>query len=229
MEKLLQLKWRYLRPPDGVAERMRDKVARLERHAKPITGCAVMLEAASRHHRQSSSQYRVRIELSVPGGRLVVGRDSSKGPVHADLYSPLNAAFREARRQLQEHARRMRHMVKTHDGAPRAVVVRIFPGKGHGALGVQDGREIYFHEHRTLRGGFRRVCVGDPVRFVEEAGDGTQRRARWCWPAGIGGWNGAQALGDDMDSPCSENQAPGPRNNKRGDPRMFASTRGGMS
>ncbi len=169
MQETTQIRWHHLRPSEAVAQHVRDRAARLERFYGRITGCSVTLEAPSRHHRQGGSQYRVRIELSVPGEKLVVGRDPRKSRAHADLDAAVDAAFREARRQLQDHARRLDQRVKAHEPPPRAVVARLLGD--HGFLRTPDGREIYFHEHSVLRGGFARLRVGSAVRYAEEAGD----------------------------------------------------------
>ncbi len=171
MQKTVQLSWHHVRPSEAVAERVRDKAEGLERFYDRITGCNVTLEAPSQHHRQGGAQYRVRVELSVPGGKLVVGRDPAKTATHADLYAAVNAAFREARRQLQDHVRRIEGRVKTHESPSRAVVTRLFPEEGYGFLGTPDGREIYFHQRSVLRGAFPRLRVGSTVRFAEEPGD----------------------------------------------------------
>jgi cold shock CspA family protein len=171
MQTALQLRWHNIDPSDAVAELVRGEVARLERFCDRITGCVVTLEAPSRHHRQSGAQYRVRIELSVPRGKLIVGRAPPKSWTHADLYLALKAAFREAGRQLEDHVRRLDARVKAHAPPAVATVARILPEDGYGFLRTPDDREIYFHEHSVLRGGFRRLAVGSEVRFVEEAGD----------------------------------------------------------
>lgn len=171
MQRPLQLRWHNVDPSDAVAAIVEEEVARLERFWDRITGCTVTLEAPSRHHRQSGAQYRVRIELSVPGGKLVVGRDPTSTRAHTDLAAVVNVAFREARRQLEDHVRRIQGRVKSHAEAARATVLRILPDQGYGFLRTADDREIYFHERSVLEGGFGRLRVGDPVRFVEEAGD----------------------------------------------------------
>jgi SagB-type dehydrogenase family enzyme len=154
-----------------VAAHVREEVERLERFWDRITGCAVTLEAPSRHHRQSGAQYRVRIELSVPRGRLVVARDPTKTWTHSDLYLAVKGAFREAQRQLSDHVRRLDARVKTHALPAVATVARMLPEDGYGFLRTADGREIYFHERSVLQGGFPRLRVGSEVHFVEEAGD----------------------------------------------------------
>jgi ribosomal subunit interface protein len=171
MQTALQLRWHNVDPSDAVAAHVREEVARLERFWDRITGCAVTLEAPSKHHRQSGAQYRVRIELAVPRGRIVVARDPPKTWTHSDLYLAVKGAFREAQRQVSEHVRRLDARVKTHAAPAVATVARLLPEEGYGFLRTPDGREIYFHERSVLRGGFRTLRVGSEVRFVEEAGD----------------------------------------------------------
>lgn len=170
MQTALQLRWHNVDPSDAVASHVREEVARLERFFDRITGCAVTLEAPSKHHRHSGAKYRVRIEVTVPRGRLVVGRDPPKTWKHSDLHVAVKGAFREAQRQLADHARRLDARVKTHAEPAGATVVRILP-EGYGFLRTPDGREIYFHERSVVTGGFSRLRVGSEVRFVEEAGD----------------------------------------------------------
>ncbi|GAO02414.1 HPF/RaiA family ribosome-associated protein [Anaeromyxobacter sp. PSR-1] len=171
METPLQLAWIHVEPSEPLAERVREAVRRLERFHGRITGCTVALEAPSRHHRNAGAQYRVRIELRFPGGRAVVGRAPPKSRDRADLYAALNAAFRDVRRQLEDRQRRMDGRVKAHEAPPHGVVARIFHGEGFGFLRTPDDREIYFDARSVLRGGFERLEIGSPVRFVEEPGD----------------------------------------------------------
>ncbi len=171
MQTALRLSWHNVDPSEGVAAQVREEVDRLERFSDRITGCAVTLEAPSSHHRTSGAQYRVRVEVTVPRGRIVVGRDPSKTWTHGDLYLAVKGAFREAQRQLADHVRRADARVKTHETPAVATVARIMPDGGYGFLRTADGREVYFHERSVLRGGFPRLRVGSEVRFVEEAGD----------------------------------------------------------
>ncbi len=171
MQRPLALRWHGVDPSDAVAEQVSEEVARLERLWDRITGCVVTLEAAGRHHRQSGSQYRVRIELLVPGGKLVVGRDPPKTSTHADLYATLKTAFREARRQLEDHVRQRDRRVKFHAPPSVGLVARLNPQDGYGFLRTADGREIYFHEHSVVGGAFSQLRVGSQVRFAEEQGD----------------------------------------------------------
>ena len=171
MQTELQLRWHNVDPSEAVADHVREEVARLERLSDRITGCAVTLEAPSGHHRHSGAKYRVRVELTVPRGRIVVGRDPPKTWRHADLYLAVKGAFREAQRQLADHVRRLDARVKAHAPPAVATVARLMPSDGYGFLRTADGREIYFNERSVFRPGFPHLRVGSAVRFVEEAGD----------------------------------------------------------
>ena len=172
MERPIRIAFHGMTPSDDVARRVEEKARRLERYFDRIVGCQVTVELPGRRHRHGK-HVRVRVELKVPGRTLVVGRDPDENVEHEDLDAALNAAFREARRQLEDHARR-----RDHRAAPRARVApargrvtRVFPEQGYGFLETEDGREIYFDARSVLRGGFARMSVGSQVRFAEEPGD----------------------------------------------------------
>lgn len=169
MQKGLQLRWRNLTPSEAIEAHVHDEVERLERFHGRITGCEVTLESPSRHHRNGAQKYRVRIEITIPGGKLVVARDRTRNQAQADLYVAVRHAFREAKRQLQDHVRKLDARVAGHAEPPRGVVAVLMPD--HGFLRTPEGREIYFHERSVLRGAFARLRVGDPVRFAEERGE----------------------------------------------------------
>ncbi len=170
MRRPVRIAFRHLRPSEPVKQMVREKAARLERFHPGIVGCDVTLEMPDRHHRQGK-HYRVRIEVTCPGEKLVVGRDPRKSARHLDLYAALNGAFREAARRLKDYARRQSGRVKSHEEAPRAVVSRLFRDEGYGFLATPEGREIYFHQRSVLDGGFGRLRVGTPVRYAEEMGE----------------------------------------------------------
>ena len=146
-------------------------IAVLEERFGRITACRVVIKAPSERHRTGSA-YEIALRLSLPQGREVdIGRSEKPDVRHADATVALNDAFRRARRRLQDHARRMRGVVKSHDGPPIATV-RSFDGlAGFGFLETTDGREIYFHKNSILNGDFRGVAPGARVTFFEEMGD----------------------------------------------------------
>src|ERR1043165_5565633 len=104
-----EVSYRNVRPTPAIQSLIEEKVAGLERFYPRIVRCHVTIERPGRHHRRGKgAHFRVRIELSVPGGRLVVGRDPEEATEHEDAYLAINEAFHAMRRRLQDHASRLR-------------------------------------------------------------------------------------------------------------------------
>jgi ribosome-associated translation inhibitor RaiA len=118
-------------------ERLRTCVTKnittLERRFGRITACRVVIKAPSERHRTGSA-CEVAIRLSLPQGRQVdIARSEKAEKAEERLADPvvaINAAFKRARRRLQDQARRMRGLVKSHDGPPVATVNALTPPPG---------------------------------------------------------------------------------------------------
>jgi len=169
MQTPLQVTLRQVPDSPALEAEVRNWVSELEELFDGIVSCRVLLEAPHRHHHQGQ-RYRVRIELSVPGDHLVVGRSPDKDAAHEDAHVALRDAFRAARRQLEDYVRRLRGQIKTHAAPPHGRVVFLEPNLGHGRLATDDGREVYFHRNSVI-GGIDRLRLGAEVRFHEEPGD----------------------------------------------------------
>jgi ribosomal subunit interface protein len=109
MQVPLQITTRDLPHSDALEAHIRDKVAKLEEFHPRITSCRVAVENLGRHHQQGR-QFRVRVDLRVPGKEIVVNRDHSE-----DVYVALRDAFDSVKRQLEETVRLKRGDVKAHD------------------------------------------------------------------------------------------------------------------
>jgi cold shock CspA family protein len=161
-------------PPSAAIEtNVREKAAKLDSFYERIMGCRVLIEAPHRHHRKGKL-YHVRIDLTLPGGEIVINREPSRRAAHGDVYVAIRDAFAAARRKLQDFVRRQRGSVKIHE-APLARVAKLFREKRFGFLETSDGREVYFHSHSVLAPGFDQLQIGTEVSFAEEQGvDGPQ-------------------------------------------------------
>jgi len=84
-----------------------EHVEQLESLSGRITGCHVVVAQPHRHQR-AGRRYSVRIDVTVPGGEIVVNRDHHPDRAHDDLLVALHDAFHAARRRLEDHVRRMR-------------------------------------------------------------------------------------------------------------------------
>lgn len=188
MQLPLQVTFRNMEASASVQEWIEEEAANLESLYQPIMGCRVAIDAPHRHRRKGV-QYHVRIDLTVPGGEIVIKRQPSAkarvlqegrrkiaknlevGIPHKNLRQAIDDAFKAAGRRLQDYARRQGGRIKAHEPAPLARVSRLVADAGYGFLTALDGREIYFHRDSVLNGAFNRLKVGTTVAFAEEPGE----------------------------------------------------------
>ncbi len=188
MQSQLQITFRNMKPLKETEVWIREAVAKLENLYGQIMGCRVELQLPHNYHKKGGL-YHVRIDLTVPGGEIVVKREPSlssrarhlKEPElkkhaevntpHKDLRRAIDDAFKATGRRLQDYARRQRGAVKSRAPLPEAHVSKILAKEGYGFLTSDDGREIYFHKNSVLGQAFPRLKVGMMVRFAEEAGE----------------------------------------------------------
>ena len=134
-------------------------VAALEERYGRVTACRVVLKGAGWHHR-TGGLYEVNIRLVLPERREVdIGHTAQDDERHSDLTFAINERFKHARRQLQDHVRRLQGQVKHHDGQPIGTVDELDPFGEFGFIETDDGREIYFHRNSVLAGEFPRLAV----------------------------------------------------------------------
>ncbi|MGO8700379.1 MAG: HPF/RaiA family ribosome-associated protein [Limisphaerales bacterium] len=165
MKLPLEISARDVRISDANEELIRDKASKLDRFYDRIIGCRVKVDMPHRSQR-SGMMYNVRIDLTVPGGELVIKREPDE-----DLRAAIVNSFEAAQRRIKEYAEKQRGEVKTHFDKPMARVARIFPEEGYGFLVTHEGREVYFHKNAVLDGKFAVLTVGLEVTFIEKTGD----------------------------------------------------------
>jgi cold shock CspA family protein/ribosome-associated translation inhibitor RaiA len=188
MQLPIQITFRNMDSSPAVEARVREEVEKLSEFYDSIMGCRVMVEIPHQH-RQQGKRFHIRIDLTVPGGEIVVKHEPSLhvsiqrtgtekrmkeqeiAAPHKDIYVAIRDVFKAARRRLQDYARKQNGAVKPHEPAPRAHVSRLFPEEGYGYLETLDGSEIYFHKNSVLNDGFEKLAIGTEVSFVEEEGD----------------------------------------------------------
>lgn len=107
MQLPLQITFRDMPASDPIEERIRERASKLERFHDRITGCKVVVSAPHRHQHKGNL-YSVTIDLTVPGGEVVVNNDSSDKQSHEDVYVAIRDAFDAAERQLESFARKRR-------------------------------------------------------------------------------------------------------------------------
>ena len=107
MQIPLQVTFRHVDPSEAVDAYVRERASKLETFYDRIVGCRVAIEAPHRH-KEHGRVYRVRIDVTVPGGEIVVGHEKADRLDFQDVYAAVDAAFAEAHRQVHEHAARLR-------------------------------------------------------------------------------------------------------------------------
>jgi len=170
MQIPLQVSFRGIPHSEELEAIVREKAVRLDRFAKNILRCHVMIQLAGQHH-QHGNLYEVRIDLTVPGEEIAVTRQPSEHTEYRDIHVALRDAFDSARRQLEDYVRRRSGLVKTPHTLPHAQVSKLVADEGYGFLATPDGRQIYFHRNSVLDDGFDRLEPGSEVSFVEEQGE----------------------------------------------------------
>jgi ribosomal subunit interface protein len=111
----MSIQFHNIAPSPAIEEAIRAHFERLARCYGRIMEVKITLDARHRRHHQGTV-YHLTVRLSVPGYDIVVSRDPERNHAHEDVYVAIRDAFRDARRQLQDYARRMRGDVKTRRG-----------------------------------------------------------------------------------------------------------------
>ena len=170
MEQPIQITFRDIPRSEALEANIREKAAKLDQFYDKIMACRVIVERPHGHHHQGQL-YHVRIDLTVPGGELLIKRDPKDHHAHEDPYVTVRDAFKAARRKLQDFARKQRGDVKTHEMPPHGVIREIVPMMDCGRILSDDGREIYFHRNSVVDGDFDLLEEGDQVWYAEEGGE----------------------------------------------------------
>jgi ribosomal subunit interface protein len=169
MQLPLQITFHGIPHSDPLEQYVRDRAAKLDTWAGRVVGCRVALEMPHRHARHGE-HYRVRVDVTVPGGEVVASRSPDQAKTYEDLYAAIDSAFDDVGRALQDFVRRQRGDEKPHEHAPHGHVAKLFPYEGYGFLLTPDGDELYFHRNSVQSAAFDRLKVGDRVRFVYDDG-----------------------------------------------------------
>ena len=98
----------------------------------------MIIEAPVGHHRHGGP-FKVRLDLTVPRGELVVNRQADE-----DLLVAIRDAFDAMRRQLEDYIREHRGDMKVHEPLPSGRVAKLFADEGYGFIEMaMDGKSIF--------------------------------------------------------------------------------------
>jgi ribosomal subunit interface protein len=165
MQLPLQVTFRDVPHSDAIEAAIREKAEKLDRFYDRIMAVRAVVGTIQRHHHQGKL-YNIRLDITVPGGEIVINRDKAE-----DIYVAIRDAFDAARRKLEDFARKQRGEVKTHEVESRGRIARLFPEEGYGFIETATGDELYFHRFNVVHPDFEHLRVGDEVTFLVETAD----------------------------------------------------------
>ena len=170
MKLPLQITFHGVPHSEAIDAYARKRAAKLDEMAPRLMACRVAVERPHGHARHGE-HYRIRIDMTLPGGEVVAERSPDDGKTYEDVYAAIDAAFDDAGRRIQDFVRRQRGDVKPHERSRHGHVSKLFPYEGYGFLSTPEGEELYFHRNSVLDGAFDPLKAGDRVRFVEDVAE----------------------------------------------------------
>ncbi len=170
MQSPLLIEFDGLSPSPAVEEKVRGCVAHLEKVCPHVVSCRVVVELQNHKHRKGN-QFRVHVEVQLPGEHLVVDREPKDKSGQSDVFVAVRDAFAAMERQALEKMRRIRNEVKVHeDPLLTGKIVKLLPYEGYGFIATAEGREVYFDANAVISDEFEKLSVGVPVKFCEVMG-----------------------------------------------------------
>lgn len=167
-----QITLRGIPETEAIENLIRTRIEKLATYFDHINFCRVVVDVPEKRKHQGKL-FNVRIDITVPGKELVAKRD-----LHEDLYVAIRDAFKDAARELTEHARIARGDVKTHQELMLGQVVRLFRDGGYGFIDSVVGEEYYFNASNLLHTDFDKLQIGDFVEFLESLGGDSLQAVR---------------------------------------------------
>jgi len=170
MKLPLQISFHNMDRSTEIEDAIYERADRLDEFADRIMSCRVVVDVPHKHH-QSGNLYQVRIDITLPGGEIVVNKAPGQHKPQHDIRVAIREAFAAAVRELEDYVRLQRVDVKKHEPLAHARVAKIFPQQDYGFLRTPDGREVYFHRNSVVDGDFDQLEPEAEVAFVEVPGD----------------------------------------------------------
>ncbi|NLW36712.1 HPF/RaiA family ribosome-associated protein [Syntrophorhabdus aromaticivorans] len=153
-----------------VEEKIKKAAEKLERFYDGVISVRAAVSAIQ-HGQLSGDQYRVRLDVSIPGKELVVNREPGDSTTHRDPLVAVRDAFKAMERMLCGYSEERRRNVKHDAATPHGRVIKLFTDEGYGFIETPNGHETYFHKNSVLNNAFKKLKVGMEVRYVEEKGE----------------------------------------------------------
>ncbi|HSG47997.1 MAG TPA: cold shock domain-containing protein [Longimicrobiales bacterium] len=168
-----EIAFRNLEPTDDLKALIRDGIAGLESLYPDLISCRTVVKDDT-PGQERGKNIRVRLEVAIPGRRLVVEEDNANPATDRDVGRTLRDAFKIAEKRLKQAKAQQRGDVKTHGLPPHGRIVRLLAddhGVRYGYIESRDGEQVYFHENALVGVDFHELEVGDEVLIAVSGGD----------------------------------------------------------
>lgn len=160
-----QITFRGLDASPAITALIEEKVAKLEQFHHNMTSCRVEVKLPHRKGHKGN-HYEVTLEIEVPGGSVIVNKNPGDMHAHEDLHVTLRDSFDAARRQLDEHMRKIGGVdVKSHPERHYGTVVRLFAEEGYGFARMAGGREVYFQKDSVTGSDWGAIAIDSELVF----------------------------------------------------------------
>lgn len=166
----VQIDFQQMLPSEAVQTYIYAKLKKLSHYYHRLMSCHVLVEIINRHHRQGKL-FHVCLDLKIPQASIVVSRCTAENHAHEDVFVCLRDAFKALQRKLQCHEQKRHGKKKHHDVTPQGHVVKILHEGNHGFIETYDGRSVYFTSNSVVNGDFKKLSIGDAVRYVEASNE----------------------------------------------------------
>lgn len=153
MQLPLQITFHNMNQSDAIAGKVRECAAKLDKYFDGIVSCRVVIEMPHHHH-GAGKQFRVRVEVAVPGEKLVANRKPDAHHAYTDVYIAIRDAFDAMRRQLEDYSRALHGRLKAHERPSRGRIIELTPDEDYGRIEGLDGRLVYFHRNSVVDAAF---------------------------------------------------------------------------
>lgn len=168
-----EIAFRNLEATDDLEQEILTGIARLEEVYPDLISCRTMV-ADDTPAQKNGSNYRARLDVSIPGHEVVVDEDNEHGASARSAVRTVRDAFAIARRRLKKSKHRQRGHDKAPELPPHGRVTRLLTddtGVRYGFIESLDGRQIYFHEDALVDLAYDELETGDEVHIAVAAGD----------------------------------------------------------
>lgn len=169
----LQITFRNMDSSAHVEDRVRERVARLDRFHNRITGVRVVVENP---HKSAGGKnpIGIAVEVEVPGKMIVAKGDEPVREARGDTLHVIVEVFDAIERQLDDYAEQRRGDIKGRNGETPAMgrVARLYPEQSYGFLEVAGSPDLYFTGNAVAGDAFDKLAVDDMVAFTKAPEEG---------------------------------------------------------